>query len=51
LHVGTKGNSSLIPILATISGYAVKLSVAKGAFAAPNGISLFEVVDNNKRCI
>lgn len=47
LHVGTKGSSSLVPIVAPISGYVGKISIAKGAFAQ-TGVSLFEVVDNSQ---
>ncbi|MEO7976196.1 efflux RND transporter periplasmic adaptor subunit [Flavobacterium sp.] len=47
LHVGTKGNSSLVPIVAPISGYVGKINIAKGAFAE-TGITLFEVVDNSQ---
>jgi cobalt-zinc-cadmium efflux system membrane fusion protein len=47
LHVGTKGSSSLVPIVAPISGYIGKISIAKGAFAQ-TGVSLFEVVDNSQ---
>lgn len=47
LHVSTKGSSSLVPIVAPISGYVGKISIAKGAFAQ-TGVSLFEVVDNSQ---
>jgi cobalt-zinc-cadmium efflux system membrane fusion protein len=47
LHVSTKGSTSLVPIVAPISCYVVKISIAKGAFAQ-TGVSLFEVVDNSQ---
>ncbi|TDW51891.1 cobalt-zinc-cadmium efflux system membrane fusion protein [Flavobacterium sp. 270] len=47
LHVSTKGSSSLVPIVAPISGYVGKISIAKGAYAQ-TGVSLFEVVDNTQ---
>lgn len=47
LHVSTKGSSSLVPIVAPISGYVGKISIAKGAYAE-SGVSLFEVVDNSQ---
>ncbi|QOG01383.1 efflux RND transporter periplasmic adaptor subunit [Flavobacterium sp. MDT1-60] len=47
LHVSTKGSTSLVPIVAPISGYVGKISIAKGAYAQ-TGISLFEVVDNSQ---
>lgn len=47
LHISTKGSSSLVPIVAPISGYVGKISIAKGAFAQ-TGVSLFEVVDNSQ---
>lgn len=47
LHVGTKGSSSVVPIVAPISGYVGKINIAKGAFAE-TGITLFEVVDNSQ---
>lgn len=47
LHVSTKGNSSLVPIVAPINGFVGKINIAKGAFAN-TGISLFEVVDNSQ---
>lgn len=47
LHVGTKGSSSLVPIVAPISGYVGKINIAKGAFAE-TGVTLFEVVDNSQ---
>ncbi|WKL49265.1 efflux RND transporter periplasmic adaptor subunit [Flavobacterium pectinovorum] len=47
LHVSTKGNSSLVPIVAPISGYVGKINIAKGAFAE-TGLILFEVVDNSQ---
>jgi cobalt-zinc-cadmium efflux system membrane fusion protein len=47
LHVSTKGSTSLVPIVAPISGYVGKISIAKGAFAQ-TGVSLFEVTDNSQ---
>ena len=47
LHVSTKGSTSLVPIVAPISGYVGKISIAKGAYAQ-TGVSLFEVVDNTQ---
>nr|WP_294788187.1 efflux RND transporter periplasmic adaptor subunit [uncultured Flavobacterium sp.] len=47
LHVSTKGNSSLVPIVAPINGFVGKINIAKGAFAN-TGVSLFEVVDNSQ---
>ncbi|KRD10646.1 RND transporter [Flavobacterium sp. Root901] len=47
LHVSVKGNTSLVPITAPISGYVGKISIAKGAFAQ-TGTALFEVVDNSQ---
>ncbi|OXB00852.1 efflux RND transporter periplasmic adaptor subunit [Flavobacterium pectinovorum] len=47
LHVSTKGSSSLVPIVAPISGYVGKINIAKGAFAE-TGLILFEVVDNSQ---
>lgn len=47
LHVSVKGNASLVPITAPISGYVGKISIAKGAFAQ-TGTALFEVVDNSQ---
>ncbi|OIV41100.1 efflux RND transporter periplasmic adaptor subunit [Flavobacterium johnsoniae] len=47
LHVSTKGSTSLVPIVAPISGYVGKINIAKGAFAQ-TGVSLFEVVDNSQ---
>ncbi|MBE8724279.1 efflux RND transporter periplasmic adaptor subunit [Flavobacterium sp. KB82] len=47
LHVSTKGSTSVVPIVAPISGYVGKISIAKGAFAN-TGVSLFEVVDNSQ---
>jgi cobalt-zinc-cadmium efflux system membrane fusion protein len=47
LHVSTKGSSSLVPIVAPISGYVGKINIAKGAFAE-TGVTLFEVVDNSQ---
>lgn len=46
LNMSTSG-SSLVPIVAPISGYVGKISIAKGAFAE-TGITLFEVVDNSQ---
>ena len=47
LHIAANGSSSLVPIIAPISGYVGKISIAKGAFAQ-TGVSLFEVVDNSQ---
>ncbi|SHG28498.1 efflux RND transporter periplasmic adaptor subunit [Flavobacterium defluvii] len=47
LHVSTKGNSSVVPIVSPINGYVGKINIAKGAFAN-TGVSLFEVVDNSQ---
>lgn len=47
LHIGTKGSTSLVPIISPISGYVGKINIAKGAFAN-TGVSLFEVVDNSQ---
>jgi cobalt-zinc-cadmium efflux system membrane fusion protein len=47
LNVSTNSRSSLVPIVAPISGYVGKISVSKGAFAE-TGIPLFEVVDNSQ---
>jgi cobalt-zinc-cadmium efflux system membrane fusion protein len=46
LNMSTSG-SSLVPIVAPISGYVGKISIAKGAFAE-TGTTLFEVVDNSQ---
>lgn len=47
LHVSTKGSTSLVPIVAPISGYVGNIKIAKGAYAQ-TGITLFEVVDNSQ---
>ncbi|MDD3003786.1 efflux RND transporter periplasmic adaptor subunit [Flavobacterium sp.] len=47
LNVSLSGNSSLIPIIAPISGYVGKIGITKGTFA-DTGISLFEVIDNSQ---
>lgn len=47
LHINTKGSTSLVPIVAPISGYVGKISIAKGAYAQ-TGVVLFEVVDNSQ---
>lgn len=47
LHVSTKGSTSVVPIVAPISGYVGKINIAKGAYAQ-TGVSLFEVVDNSQ---
>jgi cobalt-zinc-cadmium efflux system membrane fusion protein len=47
LHVSTKGSTSLVPIVAPISGYVGNIKIAKGAFAQ-SGVTLFEVVDNTQ---
>jgi len=47
INVSLSGNSSLIPIIAPISGYVGKIGITKGTFA-DTGISLFEVIDNTQ---
>lgn len=47
LHVSLNGSTSLVPILAPISGYVGKIGITKGAFAE-TGVTLFEVVDNSQ---
>jgi cobalt-zinc-cadmium efflux system membrane fusion protein len=47
LNVSTKGSTSLVPIVAPISGYVGNIKIAKGAFAQ-SGVTLFEVVDNTQ---
>jgi len=47
LNVSPNGSTSLVPIVAPISGYVGKISITKGAFAE-TGITLFEVVDNTQ---
>lgn len=47
LHVSPTGASSLIPIIAPISGYVGEIKITKGAYAE-TGFSLFEVVDNSQ---
>lgn len=47
LNVRPTGGSSLIPIIAPISGYVGEIKITKGAYAA-TGISLFEVIDNSQ---
>ena len=47
LNVSLSGNSSIIPIIAPISGYVGKIGITKGAFA-DTGITLFEVIDNTQ---
>jgi len=47
LNVNPNGITSLVPIVAPISGYVGKISITKGAFA-DTGITLFEVVDNSQ---
>lgn len=47
LNVNPKGSTSLVPIIAPISGYVGKISITKGAFAE-TGVTLFEVVDNSQ---
>ncbi|TGD59788.1 efflux RND transporter periplasmic adaptor subunit [Flavobacterium humi] len=47
LNVNPKGSTSLVPIVAPISGYVGKISITKGAFAE-TGVTLFEVVDNSQ---
>lgn len=46
LHMSPNG-SSLVPIIAPISGYVGKINIAKGAFAE-TGTLLFEVIDNSQ---
>ncbi|MEL1252984.1 efflux RND transporter periplasmic adaptor subunit [Flavobacterium sp. DGU38] len=47
LNVNPKGSTSLVPIIAPISGYVGKISITKGTFAE-TGVTLFEVVDNSQ---
>ena len=47
LNVSLSGNSSIIPIIAPISGYVGKIGITKGTFA-DTGRSLFEVIDNTQ---
>lgn len=47
LNVSLNGSTSLVPIVAPISGYVGKISITKGAYAE-TGITLFEVVDNTQ---
>lgn len=47
LHVSIKGSTSLVPIVAPISGYVGNIKIAKGAYAQ-TGVALFEVVDNSQ---
>ncbi len=47
LNVSPSGSTSLVPIVAPISGYVGKISITKGAFAE-TGVTLFEVVDNTQ---
>lgn len=47
LNVSPTGSTSLVPIVAPISGYVGKISITKGAFAE-TGVTLFEVVDNTQ---
>jgi cobalt-zinc-cadmium efflux system membrane fusion protein len=47
LHVNPNGGSSLVPIVAPISGYVGKINISKGAYAE-TGVPLFEVVDNTQ---
>lgn len=47
LNVSPNGSTSLIPIVAPISGYVGIISVTKGSYAA-TGTTLFEVVDNSQ---
>ncbi|WP_309597791.1 efflux RND transporter periplasmic adaptor subunit [Flavobacterium oreochromis] len=47
LNISLKGSTSLIPILAPISGYVGKINITKGAFA-DTGLALFEVVNNSE---
>ncbi|MFN8325742.1 efflux RND transporter periplasmic adaptor subunit [Flavobacterium sp.] len=47
LNVSPNGSTSLVPIVAPISGYVGKISITKGAFAE-TGVTLFEVVDNTQ---
>lgn len=47
LNVSPNGSTSLVPIVAPISGYVGKISITKGAYAE-TGVTLFEVVDNTQ---
>ncbi|RVU89869.1 efflux RND transporter periplasmic adaptor subunit [Flavobacterium columnare] len=47
LNISLKGSTSLIPILAPISGYIGKINITKGAFT-DTGLALFEVVNNSE---
>lgn len=47
LNVNPNGSTSLIPIIAPISGYVGNINISKGAFAATE-TPLFEVVDNSQ---
>ncbi|AND63570.1 efflux transporter periplasmic adaptor subunit [Flavobacterium covae] len=47
LNISLKGTTSLIPILAPISGYVGKINITKGSFA-DTGLALFEVVNNSE---
>ncbi|MFK7115257.1 efflux RND transporter periplasmic adaptor subunit [Flavobacterium oreochromis] len=47
LNISLKGSTSLIPILAPISGYVGKINITKGTFA-DTGLALFEVVNNSE---
>ncbi|AEW85442.1 efflux RND transporter periplasmic adaptor subunit [Flavobacterium columnare NBRC 100251 = ATCC 23463] len=47
LNISLKGSTSLIPILAPISGYVGKINITKGSFA-DTGLALFEVVNNSE---
>jgi len=47
LHVSLSGKSSLVPIIAPISGYVGKIGITKGTFAE-TGVTLFEVIDNTQ---
>ena len=45
INVSLSGNSTLIPVVAPISGYVGKIGVTKGTYA-DTGTSLFEIIDN-----
>ena len=47
INVGLSGNSTLIPVVAPISGYVGKIGVTKGTYA-DTGSSLFEIIDNSQ---
>ena len=47
INVSLSGNSTLIPVVAPISGYVGKIGVTKGTYA-DTGTSLFEIIDNSQ---